>query len=103
MMARRRRLARFTAFGDEADLKIRAAKLDEGLAIIEGLFTARPFSFQGEHYQLDNVEFLPGPLQQPRLPIWLASTWPVRAPFAGPLASREPGRCAVRQTARAIL
>src|ERR1035437_10577636 len=71
----------FTAFGEEADLKIRAAKLDEGLSIIEGLFTARPFNFQGEHYHLKDVEFLPGPLQQPRVPIWLASTWPVRAPI----------------------
>jgi alkanesulfonate monooxygenase SsuD/methylene tetrahydromethanopterin reductase-like flavin-dependent oxidoreductase (luciferase family) len=74
-------LREFTAFGEEADLKIRAAKLDEGLSIIEGLFTARPFNFQGEHYHLKDVEFLPGPLQQPRVPIWLASTWPVRAPI----------------------
>ena len=71
----------FTAFGEEADLRIRAAMLDEGLAILDGLFTGRPFSFAGEHYRLQDVEFLPAPLQRPRLPIWLATTWPVRAPF----------------------
>jgi alkanesulfonate monooxygenase SsuD/methylene tetrahydromethanopterin reductase-like flavin-dependent oxidoreductase (luciferase family) len=71
----------FAAFGEEADLRIRAAKLDEGLAIIDGLFSGRPFSFAGEHYRLDEVEFLPTPLQRPRMPIWLATTWPIRAPF----------------------
>jgi alkanesulfonate monooxygenase SsuD/methylene tetrahydromethanopterin reductase-like flavin-dependent oxidoreductase (luciferase family) len=71
----------FAAFGEEADLRIRAAKLDEGLAIIDGLFGGRPFSFTGEHYRLDEVEFLPTPLQRPRMPIWLATTWPIRAPF----------------------
>ena len=55
--------------------------LDEGLAIIDGLFSGRPFSFRGEHYRLDEVEFLPVPLQLPRIPVWLAATWPVRAPF----------------------
>lgn len=71
----------FTAFGEEADLRVRAAKLDEGLAIVDGLFSGRPFSFHGEHFNLDDVEFLPGPVQQPRIPIWVATTWPIRAPF----------------------
>ena len=71
----------FTAFGEEADLRIRAAKLDEGLAIIEGLFSGKPFSFAGEHFTLGDVEFLPTPLQKPRMPIWLATTWPIRAPI----------------------
>ena len=86
----------FTAFGEEWDLKIRAAKLDEGLAIIEGLFTGRPFSFAGEHFQLTDVEFLPAPLQKPRLPIWLATTWPVRAPFRR--AARFEGTWPLRRT-----
>ena len=71
----------FTAFGEEADLRVRAGMLEEGLAIIDGLFSGRPFSFQGAHYRLDEVEFLPVPLQRPRIPVWLAATWPVRAPF----------------------
>jgi alkanesulfonate monooxygenase SsuD/methylene tetrahydromethanopterin reductase-like flavin-dependent oxidoreductase (luciferase family) len=74
-------LREFTAFGEEADLHIRAAKLDEGLAIIEGLLRGKPFSFAGEHFTLHDVEFLPTPLQKPRMPIWLATTWPVRAPI----------------------
>jgi alkanesulfonate monooxygenase SsuD/methylene tetrahydromethanopterin reductase-like flavin-dependent oxidoreductase (luciferase family) len=71
----------FTAVGEEADPRIRAAKLDEGLAIIAQCWKAETFSFKGEHYRLEDVEFLPAPLQQPRIPVWLAATWPVRAPF----------------------
>jgi alkanesulfonate monooxygenase SsuD/methylene tetrahydromethanopterin reductase-like flavin-dependent oxidoreductase (luciferase family) len=71
----------FTAFGDEGNLRRRAEMLDEGLAIIEGLWTGRPFSFEGTHYRIDNATFLPVPVQQPRIPIWVAATWPIRAPF----------------------
>ncbi len=71
----------FTAFGDESDLRIRAAMLDEGLAILDGLWSGRPFSFEGAHYRIDEATFLPTPLQQPRIPIWVAATWPVRAPL----------------------
>jgi alkanesulfonate monooxygenase SsuD/methylene tetrahydromethanopterin reductase-like flavin-dependent oxidoreductase (luciferase family) len=71
----------FTATGEDADLKVRAAKLDEGLAIVVECWKARPFEYHGEHYQLNDVEFLPGPLQQPRIPVWLAATWPNHAPF----------------------
>ena len=71
----------FSAVGEEADPKIRAAKLDEGLAIVAQCWTGETFSFHGQHYRLDDVEFLPRPLQQPRIPVWLAATWPIRAPF----------------------
>ena len=74
-------LREFTAFGEEADPKIRAAKLDEGLAILAECWKGETFSFKGEHYRLDDVEFLPGPLQQPRIPVWLAATWPLQGPF----------------------
>jgi alkanesulfonate monooxygenase SsuD/methylene tetrahydromethanopterin reductase-like flavin-dependent oxidoreductase (luciferase family) len=71
----------FTAFGDAGELRTRAAMLDEGLAVLEGLWSGRPFSFEGAHYRIDNATFLPTPLQQPRIPIWVGATWPVRAPL----------------------
>jgi alkanesulfonate monooxygenase SsuD/methylene tetrahydromethanopterin reductase-like flavin-dependent oxidoreductase (luciferase family) len=71
----------FASFGDPADLRTRAAMLDEGLAVIEGLWSGRPFSFDGAHFRVAGATFLPVPLQQPRIPIWVAATWPVRAPF----------------------
>ena len=42
----------FEAFGEETDLKKRAKMLDESLAILQGLWSGQPFSYQGEHYQV---------------------------------------------------
>ncbi len=71
----------FEAFGEEADPMIRAEKLDEGLQIMNGLWTGEPFSFQGKHYQVNHVQFLPKPTQTPRIPIWVAGYWPNKRPF----------------------
>ena len=70
----------FTRFGGETDLRKRADMLDEGLDILTGLWTGEPFEYQGEHYQLEEVTFLPRPVQQPRIPIWVAAMWPQRRP-----------------------
>lgn len=71
----------FGTFGHETDARIRADKLDEGLALITGMWTGEPFSFAGEHYHVEESTFLPRPLQEPRPPIWVAATWPNRRPF----------------------
>ena len=72
----------FTDFGENGDAKVRAEKLDEGLDILVGLWSGEPFSYNGKHYTLTNAQFLPKPLQQPRIPIWVAGVWPkAKAPF----------------------
>ncbi len=71
----------FTAFGETVDERLRAEMLDESLQVISGLWTGRPFSFAGRHYRLDEMVFLPTPVQQPRIPIWVAGMWPNRRPF----------------------
>ena len=71
----------FEAFGEEGDPKVRAAKLDEGLEVLTGLWSGEPFSYSGKHYQVKEVHFIPPPVQQPRIPIWVAGTWPLKAPF----------------------
>lgn len=71
----------YAAFGEESDSRIRAEKLDEGLEILLGLWSGEPFRFSGKHYQLAEMRFLPTPVQQPRIPIWVAGTWPNRAPL----------------------
>ena len=52
-------------FGEEIDARVRAAKLDEGLDIIGGLWTGRPFSYVGRHYRVTAVEMLPMPAAGP--------------------------------------
>lgn len=71
----------FLGFGETGSNKQRGAMLDEALEIITGLWTGEPFSFQGEHYQVSDVPFLPVPFQKPRIPIWVAGIWPNKAPF----------------------
>jgi alkanesulfonate monooxygenase SsuD/methylene tetrahydromethanopterin reductase-like flavin-dependent oxidoreductase (luciferase family) len=71
----------FAPFGEETDPKIRAEKFDEGLTIVSGLWSGEPFSFAGKHYQIDKVTLLPRPVQQPRIPVWIAGYWPNRKPF----------------------
>jgi alkanesulfonate monooxygenase SsuD/methylene tetrahydromethanopterin reductase-like flavin-dependent oxidoreductase (luciferase family) len=68
-------------FGEETDAKIRAEKLDEALSILTGLWTGEPFGFQGKHFHLRPVQFLPRPLQQPRIPIWVGGFWPHKPPM----------------------
>ena len=71
----------FASFGDPADLRTRAEMLDEGLAVIEGLWSGRRFDYEGRHFRIHGATFLPVSVQQPRIPVWVAATWPVRAPL----------------------
>jgi alkanesulfonate monooxygenase SsuD/methylene tetrahydromethanopterin reductase-like flavin-dependent oxidoreductase (luciferase family) len=71
----------FEAFDETGDPAVRAAKLDEGLAVLAGLWSGQPFSYAGTHYQVHDACFMPPPLQQPRIPIWVAGGWPIKAPF----------------------
>jgi alkanesulfonate monooxygenase SsuD/methylene tetrahydromethanopterin reductase-like flavin-dependent oxidoreductase (luciferase family) len=71
----------FADFGEEDDLKTRAAMLDEALAVIDGLWSGEEFRFDGDHYRLAPMTFLPRPLQRPRIPIIVAGYWPNRGPI----------------------
>jgi alkanesulfonate monooxygenase SsuD/methylene tetrahydromethanopterin reductase-like flavin-dependent oxidoreductase (luciferase family) len=71
----------FAGFGEEADPKARAARLDESLDILSGLWTGEPFGYRGAHYRVEETTFLPPPVQSPRIPVWVAGEWPNRAPF----------------------
>ena len=55
--------------------------LDESLAVLLGLWSAEKFSFEGKHYTIRDAQFLPAALQKPRIPIWVAGTWPRKPPF----------------------
>jgi alkanesulfonate monooxygenase SsuD/methylene tetrahydromethanopterin reductase-like flavin-dependent oxidoreductase (luciferase family) len=71
----------YAAFGEDADLRVRAARLDESLDTLTALWTGEPVSQQGAHISVDGVRLLPTPLQRPRIPIWCAGKWPTRAGF----------------------
>jgi alkanesulfonate monooxygenase SsuD/methylene tetrahydromethanopterin reductase-like flavin-dependent oxidoreductase (luciferase family) len=71
----------FAPRGENGDARTRAAKLDEGLEVLVGLWSGEPFSYVGKQFELGTVRFLPRPVQSPRIPIWVAGRWPRRAPF----------------------
>lgn len=73
--------AEWDDLGEQADPKIRGEMLDEGLSVLAGLWGGERFSFAGQYYHVNNALFLPRPLQQPRIPIWVGGFWPNKAPF----------------------
>ena len=68
-------------FGEELDLRTRAEMLDEGLEILNGLWSGKPFRYIGKRYQVKATEFTPMPVQSPRIPIWVAGNWHHKAAF----------------------
>ena len=73
--------ADFGLFGEEQADRIRARRLDEGLDLLDRLWTGEQVTFTGQEYRVGPVRFLPTPVQQPRIPVWVAGWWPNRAPF----------------------
>ena len=72
----------YERWGETADKKILAEKLDESLEIITGLWIGKPFTYEGKHYRITKkTSFLPTPKQKPRIPIWVGGFWPRKRPF----------------------
>jgi alkanesulfonate monooxygenase SsuD/methylene tetrahydromethanopterin reductase-like flavin-dependent oxidoreductase (luciferase family) len=68
----------FSKVGEATDRRVRARLLDESLEIIMGLWSGEPFAYEGEHYRVQEMTFLPPPVQRPRIPIWVVGAWPSR-------------------------
>ncbi len=66
----------FGKVGEATEARLRAERLDESLAILDGLWSGRPFGFEGRHYRFDPMTFRPAPIQRPRIPIWVVGAWP---------------------------
>jgi len=71
----------FEALGEATDAKTLAGLLDEGLEVLTGLWSGEPYRHEGTFYHIKEAQFLPRPLQSPRIPIWVAGMWPAKAPL----------------------
>ena len=71
----------FEALGEASDPKTLAALLDEGLEVLIGLWSGEPYQHEGTYYLIKEAQFLPRPVQSPRIPIWVAGMWPAKAPL----------------------
>jgi len=74
----------WTAFEADEGRRVRAEKLDEGLAVYDGLMRGQPFTFEGRHYRCTPTEVLvpPPPVQQPRVPVWVVGAYPAETSLA---------------------
>ncbi|WP_327637614.1 LLM class flavin-dependent oxidoreductase [Kribbella sp. NBC_00482] len=59
--------------------RVLAEMLDEGLTVIDELWTGQPVSFSGKHYTLDDAQLTARPVQEPRIPIWVGGNFLVPA------------------------
>ena len=53
-------------------VKQRGRRTDECLEVLRGLWTGKPVTYQGRHFNLDNVSINPPALQQPGPPVWVS-------------------------------
>jgi alkanesulfonate monooxygenase SsuD/methylene tetrahydromethanopterin reductase-like flavin-dependent oxidoreductase (luciferase family) len=75
--------------GEERDVRVRGAMLDEGLEALAGLISGKPFSHSGRYYSVEGelpdgrraAQFLPASVQAPRIPVWVGGAWPNKRPF----------------------
>ena len=69
----------FAIFGEEADDRVRAAMLDEGLDLLARLWSGEVVEFRGEHFRVDPVRFTPTPVNGNRIPVWVGGILPSTA------------------------
>jgi alkanesulfonate monooxygenase SsuD/methylene tetrahydromethanopterin reductase-like flavin-dependent oxidoreductase (luciferase family) len=73
--------AEYENLGDEGNRKVRGAMLDEGLDLLTALWSGDLVNHDGAHYHVREARFVPRPVQQPRIPIWVAGVWPNKPPM----------------------
>ena len=81
----------YAALGEETDVTMRAAMVDEALEVLTGLWSGRPFRYHGRHFQVSEITCLPRPVQQPRIPVWIGGAFPSPGPLRR--AARWDGAC----------
>lgn len=68
----------YAGFGEPADARQRGVALDAALTDLIALWRGEPVRVAGGGVP---VQMVPGPVQQPRIPIWCGGRWPHRAPL----------------------
>ena len=64
--------------GEEENPKVRGEMLDESLEILKGLWSGKPFTYDGKHYKIkEPVTFQPAS----DIKIWVGGFWPNKKPF----------------------
>ncbi|MFH9981971.1 LLM class flavin-dependent oxidoreductase [Streptomyces sp. NPDC017179] len=88
----------YRSFGDPAEPRLLAERLDEGLDLLRRYWSGEPVNHRGRHYEARNVALLPAPVQRPGPPVWIGGFWPRRPPMRR--AARWDGVVPLFETAR---
>ncbi|MGZ0152876.1 LLM class flavin-dependent oxidoreductase [Kribbella sp. WER1] len=62
----------FSKTGEPQDDRQRGRMLDESLEILGAAWSGEEVHHHGEHYTVDGMQFLPRPVQEPGVPVWVA-------------------------------
>lgn len=73
-----------------------AERLDEGLHALDLLWSGEPVTYHGKQVTVDDVTFLPTPVQRPRVPIWVGGFWPNKKPMRRAMGRGDPGDGRIR-------
>lgn len=71
--------AEYATFGESAEPRQHGLLLDEGLAVMDALWSGEQVRWSGPHFEVEPVQFLPPPIQRPRVPVWSAAALPARS------------------------
>ncbi|MEF8813465.1 MAG: LLM class flavin-dependent oxidoreductase [Halovenus sp.] len=85
----------YTTFGEPRGSTTLGEKYDEALDVITDLWSGEPFSYDGDHYTVDEATMLPTPCRNRASLVVMGCWWPNKKPFArGPttMASCRTGR-----------
>lgn len=77
--------------GEVTDPRARARMLDEGLDLLEQLWSGDVVHHDGPHYRVDGLRFLPAPSRLEGVPVWVAAQSTKGAPLRR--AARFEGLC----------
>ena len=62
----------FSKTGEQLNDRARGQMLDEALEILTTAWSGEPVHHRGDHYTVDDIQFLPRPVQRPGVPVWIA-------------------------------
>ena len=78
----------------EVPQRTRARRLEEMIEVVKGLGTGKPFTYEGRHFQLDDVVMEPTPVQSDGVPVYVGVHWHLRHDGQGALRDRQARRAA---------
>jgi alkanesulfonate monooxygenase SsuD/methylene tetrahydromethanopterin reductase-like flavin-dependent oxidoreductase (luciferase family) len=66
----------YSGLGRAVDVRERAERLDDALAILDAASAGGPVTHHGARHVTTDLTLAPGTVQRPRVPVWVVGAWP---------------------------